>query len=286
MKHSAFFIAGFCLLTGPNLHARPLFTEEVNTIGKKAFEASVSAGIRNDEFGTPVIKYNTGTIPFSARIGFTRTFDAGFYLTYIGQRLETGNASYTGSSNGMFSPFFKVSPWPYLGFQGIWHTKNSEQGAQNLPVARGHDFESIMLLKLPTAWPVNFNVGYLSKGYYRTKLGISNDHAYKVEPGNIFEAKGALEVPIAFNISLLGELAYYNSEEDRIEGVAVPESASEAMDALAGITWAYAGWNIGAGAAFGLLDEQYTSFDLERGAGDVMYKMTVSYRLVARRPNQ
>ena len=43
------------------------------------------------------------------------------------------------------------------------------------------------------------------------------------------------------------------------------------MDAFIGMEWAYKGWTIGAGAAFGLLDEQHTSFDIERGAGLLGY---------------
>jgi hypothetical protein len=113
---------------------------------------------------------------------------------------------------------------------------------------------------------------------------VSNGPAHHVVPGNIFEAKTALEIPLNYHISILGELAYYNFSQTTIAGVAIPDSAGEALDGTTGITWAFAGWNIGLGASFGLLDEQHTSFDLERGAGDIKGIFSVSYKLVPKRP--
>lgn len=279
----ALFVLTLTALSRPPAQARPLFTEEVPTVGKKSFEASLSMSKRNDVFGTPENLYTTVNTPLSARIGLHRAVDLGFTLNYVSQRLETQNAHFTGSQNGRFSPFLKVSPWNNVGFQVFWHTKSPEQGAQNLPVARGEDFEALLLLKLPVAWPVSMNVGYVARGNYMSKLGITNDIAYKIEPGDLFEAKAAVEVPVKFHFSLLGELATYSGRKTRIQNAAVPDSAAEAMDGLVGLTWAYGGWNIGAGAAFGLLEERHSSFDVERGAGDVLYKLTAGYRLVPRR---
>ena len=280
------FAVTLCALMRPPAEARPLLTEEVPTVGKKSFEVIVSLSQRDDAFGTPKTNYRTVTFPVSARIGVHRAVDIGFYLNYIKHRIEATNSHFTGSQNGRFSPFVKVSPWKNLGFQAIWHTQSPEQGAQSLPIARGRDIETLMMLKLPVDWPVTFNVGYVFRREYRSKLGVSNGPSYRVQPGDIFESKGAIEIPLKFHLSILGELAYYTSRQNRIEGIPVAGTSAEAMDALIGMTWNFRGWNIGAGAAFGLLDEQHTSFDLERGAGDTLYKATVAYRLVPRAGKQ
>lgn len=285
-RHVALFTFALSTLSFAHVEARPLLTEEVPTVGRRTFEASFSMSERRDEFNTLAQEYETVNFPITARFGVTNTFDAGFLLNYVSQRLETGSAEFKGSQNGRFSPFIKISPWDYFGFQAFWHLRAAEEGEQELPVVRGTDYETLFLVKLPVTWPVTFNAGYLFRGKYRSKLGVRNGIAYDIEPGDVFEAKGAIEIPLAFHFSLLGELAYYNSGENRVEGVTVPDSAAEAMDVLGGITWAYKGWNIGAGAAFGLLEEKYTSFDYERGAGDYTIKGTISYKLVPRRPNQ
>ncbi len=268
----------------PALHARPLLTEEVEPAGRYNFEATISVSQREDEFNTPRTNYKTVAFPMRARLGLTRRFDIGFGLTYLSQRLETPTAHYSGSQNGRFSPYFKYSPSDWFGFEFIWHTKKGEQGDQELPVQSSYDYETLALFKIPTNWPIRFNVGYLWRGGYHSKLGVSNDTIYKVEPGNIFESKGSLEIPIVWHIGLLGEVAYYRSENTKINQSVLADSGGEAMDALGGLTWSYAGWNIGAGVAFGLLDEQHSSFNLERGAGDVLYKGTVSYKLAPRKP--
>ena len=105
-----------------------------------------------------------------------------------------------------------------------------------------------------------------------------------MKPGDIFESRLALEVPVWRFFSLLGELAYYDTDTKEIAGLEVAGSAGEALDGLVGITWSRFGWNIGVGAGFGLLEESHTSFDLERGAGDFMYKVSVAYKLTPKKP--
>ncbi len=265
-------------------YARPLLTEPVETVGRHSFETIFGISKRYDTFGNPEAEYDTVNFPIRAQFGVSNRFDIGIQMTYLNQRLQTEHAHFTGSQNGRLSPFVKYSPWEYLGFQFFLHGKKKEQGDQNLPVARGTDYEALALFKLPTAWPISFNVGYLFRNGYDSKLGVSNSPSFHVVPGDIFESKLALEVPLIFHFSLLGEAAYYKFERTSIDDREVDGSSGEAADALAGLTWAYGGWNLGFGAAFGLLEERSTSFDLDRGAGDVMYKASLSYKLTPRKP--
>lgn len=282
----AFAIAAVMLLVSTKGEARPLLTEEVPTVGRRSFDATIGISKRLDDFGSPKTTYSTVNFPVRAQLGLSNHFDFGFMLAYLSHRLETQTAHYKGSMNGQFSPFIKYSPWTYLGFELLWHTRTPESGVQDLPAVRGQDFEPLIMAQLPTAWPITFNVGYIFRGNYKSKLGISNDIAYHIDPGNIFEAKTAIEIPIRWHFAILGELAYYNTGGSTVENRSIGGSAGEAMDGLVGLTWGYAGWNIGAGAAFGLLEERHTSFDLERGAGDVLYKVNLAYKLTPKRLRQ
>lgn len=268
------------------LSARPLLTEEPETLGRYTFEAGVSLSQRDDAFNSPKITYKTVNFPVLLRLGLHKNLDIGFNISYINQRLETGGANFSGSRTGLFSPLIKISPWKNFSFLTLWHTKATDEAEQDLPIARGDDLEAILSLRLADIWPTTVNIGYVSKGKYHSKLGVATGIPYKIEPGDIFEAKSAVEIPLKWHLSLLTELAYYNFQSKKISDQAVTNSAGEALDALVGLTWNLGGWNIGLGTAFGLLDESHTSFDLERGAGDVLYKLTACYKLSSRKPGR
>lgn len=267
--------------------ARPLLTEPTSTIGKFTFEAGAAVSERIDKFGTPETKYRSEAFPFNARIGLHDRFDVGFYLTYLSHHLEQGDITLNGSRPALFSPFFKFTPWNNLGLMGIWHASAKEKENQELPIARGNDFEVILLAHAPMEWPsIDLNVGYLFRESYSSRMGVQHSDALTIRPGNIFETKAAAQWPVGMNFSLLTELAYYKFGSEEVAGAKLPDSAGEAMDALAGLSWDWMGWKIGAGVAFGLLQERYTSFDLERGAGDITYKFALAYRLKPSKPNQ
>ena len=276
-------LAGVLLLAAPAA-ARPIVTEPVETIGRFSFEGGIEAFHREDEFGSPKNTYETIGIPVRAVLGVHRAVDLGVTLSHLTQRLESGDAQLEGSRPALLSPRIKISPWQSLGFLLIYNAALSEESEQELPVARGEDWEANLLLKAGRL-PATLNVGYVWKGSYRSKFGVSNGPQKPVEPGDLFQARGAVEIPLPWNFALLGELAYYDVKSKKIAGQTLAGSAGEAADAFAGLTWAWGGWNIGAAAGWGLLDESHTSFDLERGAGDVMYRGAVYYRLqpVARR---
>ena len=271
------------LIVAQPLMARPLLTEEVPTIGKKAFETTFSISERRDKFNTPESTYRSVNFPFSARFGLSRSLDLGLYLLLVNHRLETPEAQYSGSNNGRISPFLKFSPWDYMGLMVIYHGKNTEEIEQELPIGFGKDWEFRTLFKMPTFWPISFNINYVMRGAYDSKFGVRNPVPRTVRPGNIFETRGAVEIPLKHHFSILGEMAYYSAEKSTIQGVEVANSSAEAMDGLIGLTWSYFNWYLSAGAAVGLLDEKDTSFNLERGAGDGMIKLSVTYRLTPKK---
>jgi len=168
----------------------------------------------------------------------------------------------------------------------FWHGAKNDKEKQELPIARGNDYEAVALLKAPTAWPVYLNIGGVYKGAYNSDFGIQKGEQIKVEPGHIFESKLSLEIPLRYHLNLLGESAYYYTGAKKIADASIPGSAGSALDLLAGLNWSYGGWNIGAGIAFGILNQQLASFDLERGAGDELYKFKISYLLVPRSPER
>ncbi|MCG3205446.1 MAG: hypothetical protein KCHDKBKB_02167 [Elusimicrobia bacterium] len=287
MKRVLFILAVAILVIKETAQARPLLVEEVSTVGKKSFETTISFSHRIDQFNTaPQVTYETFQLPLTLRLGLSKSSEFGFDFQYIHQKLKQGSAEYSGSINGRFSPFVKIAPWKLLALKFLYHPSTPEETEQELQVATGEDFEAIALFQIPTKWPLTFNIGYLTRGRYNTKFGVQNGPIYGVDPGNIFESKLSLEVPLKFNLSLLTETAYYNSQDTYISNQQVPSSAAEAMDVLLGLNWAYKGWNIGSGVAWGLLEEKYTSFNLERGAGDVMYKLNIGYKLSPRNPTK
>ncbi len=278
VKSALFSVLAFLALASV-LQARPLLTEEVATVGRHTFEAGFSLSKRFDDFGSPKSTYETVVFPFHLKLGLFSRFDIGLGLTHIGQRLKVGDTEFTGSANGLLSPQIKFSVTDYVGFLGIWHSAESEHERQDLPIARGNDFETILLLKLPTAWPLHLNAGYLFRESYTSKLGIAAGNEVTVRPADIFESRASLEIPVRYHLSLLTELAYYRVGEKKFGNVAVADSEGDALDSIVGLTWNYKGWLVGGGVGFGLLDESHTSFDLERGAGDILYRVNVAYQL-------
>jgi hypothetical protein len=260
--------------------ARLLLTEETTTAGRLVFDANIRMSVRQDWFGEPEAKYQTVRFPWQARLGVTSRFDVGFLLDYANQRLDQGAARYEGSSNELFSTFVKYSPWNRMGFLLAWHARRSEQGDQELPIGRGDDIEAIVMFSVPTGWPLMFNAGYIRKEPYSSKYGIPTGQPRKVAPGDIWQLKAAMQIPLPAHFSILNELAYYDISAKSFDHVELGDSAGEAMDALIGLSWDYENWYLTGGASFGLLDETHTSFDIQRGAGDVNYHFRIGYRLL------
>jgi hypothetical protein len=144
----------------------------------------------------------------------------------------------------------------------------------------------LALYSLPTRWPVNFNAGYVLRDPYNSKLGVETGEKTRVRPGDIFELRTSMQIPIPAHFAILTELAYYHVQREELNSVLVPDSAGQAMDALVGLSWDYNSWYLTGGVAFGLLDESHTSFDMERGAGDMMYRLRLGYKLFPHKPNE
>jgi len=277
-------IAAFLGGLAPLTHSRPLLTEEVDTLGKFTFEAGFDISIRTDDFGFPKSTVETVFFPVSAHLGLSENLDVGLSFSQSTQRIKTPGGKLSGSASGQLDLQTKFSPWDHMGFLAVWKTSTSEE-EDDLPIGRGNDVELTALFSLPRPWRPQFNIGYVFKGDYDSSFGIRNQPPSDLDPGNIFETKASVEIPIKFNFNLLTELAYYNVASQSINGVKVKGTDGEAMDALVGLTWAWGGWNIGTGVGFGLLEESHTSFDLERGAGDVYYQFSLYYKLKPRPPD-
>ncbi len=282
------FIFLAILIMAPSAWAHPLITEEVQPVGFLNFQGGMFISYRRDSFGSPTQKYETVNFPVELKFGVHRKAEIGLDLAYLFHKtkLEQSN-DLSGSSNANLTPSFKYSPWEYLGFRVLWHIRKAEKAEDEFPIARGDDIEFLQLFKIPVPYgAAHINTGYLWRDSYQSNLGIRAFPKSKVEPGNIFESRASWEIPTRWNLNLLSEVAYYRTGKQKIEGVTIANSDGEAMDALGGLTWAYQGWNLSAGVAFGLLDESHTSFNLERGAGDWQTLFRISYMLMPRKPGQ
>lgn len=266
-------------------HARPIITEEVATLGRFNFEAGASLSYRTDHFSPGDREYVTTYFPISARFGLTNKLDIGFTVQSINQHYDIGSSHYSGAISGDFSSEFKYSPWEHAGIEGKWLLAKSEDTTQQLSITHGNDLELNALFTGPDARIKTYmNVGYVWRGHYDSQFGVALGPGYNVEPGNIFQTRVAAETPLYRRLNALVEGAYYNFSQQKINGIGLPNSSGNALDILTGLTWAYEGWNMGAGISWGLLDEQHTSFDLTRGAGDVTYSFKLSYKLKAHKP--
>jgi len=243
------------------------------------FESGIGASYRRDTFEEPKTDYETVTIPVDMRIGATRTVDLGFELLYLSQSLDNGPSRFTGSRSALVSPEIKISPSRYAGLKFIWHAAIGDESQQELPISRGNDFELKALFTFPARIPLTFNAGYVWKDTYESRQGVNNHQEFSIDPGNIVELTAAVELPLKKHFSIIAESAYYSVQTRKVNGLELTESDGDAADASIGLNWRRKGWDIGAAASFGLLDESHTSFDLERGSGDVTGRFQVHYRL-------
>lgn len=285
MKRIGLLIA--LLLWGKSAsHARPIITEDVPTLGKSTFEAAFNGSWREDEFNTPTVKYRTARLPARARLGLFEKLDLGFSLTHLSHSVEVGQTKLKGSRPALFSPEVKFSANNYFGLLLVWHTALKEKPEQDIPIARGDNYQITGLFRLPFRYRTYVNLGYIARKNYNSRLGIEDGPVYSVKPGNITEAKASLEIPVGKGFMVLTELAHYTVGKRTIGGVEIADSNGSAMDLLTGLLWELKGWNVALATSFGLLDESHTSFDLERGSGDITYHLNFSYRLKARKPYQ
>jgi len=273
------------LLSSQRTSAVPLIAREATTLGKFNFQATTGISLRQDWFGSPENRFETVIFPFAVRLGLANKLDIGLRIRHLTQRIVTPNTRFTGSLSGYFSPEIKMGLTHRFSLLGIYHLPNDNQ-EDDLPLTRGKDFELVALYTVPSSIKMNLNAGYVWKGHFNSNLGIRSGATKGVNPGNIFLLKGALEFPIKFHLALLTELAYYNVDDRVIEEVTLTDSAGNAMDALVGLTWKYKGWDMGAGVGFGLLGESHTSFELDRGAGDIYYEFSMAYKLKPRKPDR
>ena len=272
------------LVTAPApLLARPILTESVEPIEKWSFETEFAPSQRWDEFTEPETDYESVTLPVRFAIGLPARTEAGFSVTHYAQRLKRQSLRLSGSSKSRFSPYLKWSPSRYLGLVATYHESTSELEGEELPVTFGQDWEAALLFRIPGLSWMQFNAGHVWRGNYDSKFGVAGAPSAGVEPGDVAYGRASLEIPLRFGLALLAETVYTAVQERFIDGRRIPDSDGEAMDALAGVTWSRGGWNIGLGAAFGLLDESHTSFAIDRGAGDVQAVLSLAYRL---RPRQ
>jgi len=259
--------------------ARPLFTEEAATRGYLNFEAGASISERIDEFKTPDTRYETVLLPVRFRLGLHDRLDLGITLRHISQRLKTENTRLSGSQNAQFSPEFKWRFFDTTSFQFVWHFARGEN-RETLPFARGEDYEFLLAYDTRTFWPIHLNAGYTFRGKYNSNFGVIGTPDSRIDPGNVFETKGSFEIPLFYQLYFLSELIYNNTATREINSASVADSSGEALDIATGITWQWKEWYIGTAIAFGLLDEQHTSFGIDRGAGDFMLKFSLSYKLL------
>lgn len=282
---SSFLIFLFILFAPHFLFARPILTEDAPTLGRLGFEAKSSLSFRRDRFGSPKETYDTVAFPLQLTLGLHRMVDAGFILDYVSHKIESTNSTFKGSASGEFSAFLKISPDKRFGLLGIWDGHHDED-RQDLPVGRGDNLNLTLLWSPTTSWPLHFNAGYVWRGSYDSRFGVKNQPTQKVEPGNIFETKAALEVPMGNNFNFLLESAFYNVDSTAINSTKMDKTAGDAWDAFGGVTWEWAGLFLGVEAGFGLLDESHSSFDIERGAGDWMGKFSIAYRILSRKTEE
>ena len=273
------------LLAAAPASARPLVTEPVAPLGRLMFETGFAASYRHDVFREPKMSYETVTLPFEAKLGITDRLDAGIQMSFLSQRLDTPDARYSGSRSALFNPELKYAFHDDFGLQFIYHVGISEEGNQELSIARGDDYEVKALFHVPLVIPIEINLGYDFRNDYFSSLGIRGGPKSRVNPSDIMEANAAAEFPLLWHVALLTEGAYYVVGKQRVDGVVQNGSNGTAADALVGLTWTNAGWSVGTGVAFGLLQESHTSFDLERGAGDYQIRGRISYRLKPRKPD-
>lgn len=278
------WIGSWILVLGSSVvYARPLLTETAATMGRHSFEGGFAITGRRDDFGARDTRYTSVDVPVHVRFGFYDKLDIGVRLQYFDHRLEQGGVKFSGSAHSLYSPEIKLGLGDNTALLAIWHLSEGREGGQELPISRGNDVEVLLAGRVPTQWPLHLNLGYVFKRRYSTDFGVTNSPLSQVEPGHIIESRMALEIPWRYALRLLTELAHYYVDHTVIEGVKVTGSAGQALDALVGLSWEKAGVILGVGVAFGLLDESHTSFDLERGAGDVSGKIAIAYRLTPAR---
>jgi len=284
-KHLGFLTLLSCFLP-LQLMARPLITRELNTLGRNTFEAGFSISERIDEFNTPRDTYQTVFVPVYMRFGLFKRLDVGLELEHASHRLDTNGKRLKGSKPARFSPEIKLTFSDSLGILGVLEVESEEENGQDIPISRGNNYEILALYKFSSLWPLQLNAGVVLREEYSAQLGIQDGPNRNVDPGTIFETSLALEIPMKKGFFLLSELAYYDVANQKLDGITVQDSAGQALDALVGMVWVHKGWNIGLGASFGLLDESHTSFDINRGAGEVSGKFAVSYKLKPKRPGR
>ncbi len=273
------FLSIFFLCLSGGGWAAPFLTREAAPLGTLTYAAGISVAQREDTFGSPEMKYRTVLFPFYMRLGVTNRLDMGFTLKSFSHRIKSHDKHFSGSATSIFVPELKWNILQDFSIFGAYSLNKDEDSGDALPVGQGNDIELLAIYSSRGNIPVHLNIGYVWRADYSTRMGVQSQDRVQFDPGDIFEAKAALEVPLGQHFSFLTETAYYKFGSQTVDGETISESAGDALDLLTGLAWSCWGWTVGTEVGFGLLDERYTSFDIERGSGDYSVSVYTSYRL-------
>jgi len=122
-----------------------------------------------------------------------------------------------------------------------------------------------------------FNLGFIYKSEFETNFGLADFAKVKVNPGEVIFAGFVLERKVN-NFELTSEVYVARVANAQLEGITVDNSGGHVIDLGVGVTKRYKNhWKLKLGGAIGIGDEEVTSFDFTRPAGDGRIFLSSSY---------
>lgn len=264
-------LAGPLLLLAGQLCAAPFVTETVSMAEPRSLDLELRPSYRTDDFKDQAGRSYTATLTrldAAARWVPAARWEMYFALPYVKSELDGPG----GDDEAGLGQVILGGKRAFRGDLGAALRLELPTGDQDDLLGEGTNVAAHFLWeKSARGGVLAANAGYVFKGEF-----TSNNS--KVDPGDVLQLSGAYS-KARNNVDWTGELIVYLVGDADVAGASVADSGGTALELLLGAGKPVNDWYLKGALALGLGDEEVSSLDLNRGAGDYRLIFSASRRL-------
>lgn len=264
-------LAGPLLLLAGQLCAAPFVTETVSMAEPRSLDLELRPSYRTDDFKDQAGRSYTATLTrldAAARWVPAARWEMYFALPYVKSELDGPG----GDDEAGLGQVILGGKRAFRGNLGAALRLELPTGDQDDLLGEGTNVAAHFLWeKSARGGVLAANAGYVFKGEFTTNNS-------KVDPGDVLQLSGAYS-KARNNVDWTGELIVYLVGDADVAGASVADSGGTALELLLGAGKPVNDWYLKGALALGLGDEEVSSLDLNRGAGDYRLIFSASRRL-------
>ncbi|HRY28956.1 MAG TPA: transporter [Elusimicrobiota bacterium] len=249
-------------------HGEPFFSERAVPIDTKIVEVGLAPSQRQDKYKVANVeqKNTLRRVDLQARWSPKKQWETKLVLPYINNKVSGGTDSDTDSGLGQT---ILAGKYAFRKNKAVQAQLEVPTGDQDKLLSEGFNLGVSYLAEGELSKDVHgiFNAGYLFKSEFKSDFDVAGQSRIKVNPGEVLFASVAMERPYRGKI-LTGELYFARVGKTKSAGKSVSNSDGNVINLACGLTKDWKEWRFKGALALGIGDEEVSSYDLTRPAGD------------------